>query len=395
MHVCHLTKYYPPATGGIESHVQTLAKRQVELGLKVSVLCVDHLHRSGDAARSNRCSNDEGVQVVRVPRSASVSKWDYCPGLSRQLQALQVGPDACDLLHLHTPNPTMTLALRRARPTKPYVVTFHSDVIKQRFLGAVLNFVESPLLKNARRILATSPNYAAGSAVLKRFSDNVEVLPLGIELSPLLTPSAESLRHRDHLLRQYPGPIWLSVGRLVYYKGLDVAIRALPKIPGRLIIVGEGPLRTEWQRLAEACGCSDRVVWLGNVDAQMLTGAYHAATALLFPSNARSEGFGLVQVEAMACGCPVINTRIPDSGVAWVSPHEDSGLTVPINDPDALAQAALQILEDPELRNRFSASGVLRAQEMFDARMMAERSFDVYRRALRTDVPQVSRRLIA
>src|SRR5439155_27360750 len=115
--------------------------------------------------------------------------------------------------------------------------------------------------------------------------------------------------------------------------------RALARVPGRLLVIGEGPALAGLRRLAAARGVADRVVWRGHVGEDELVGAYHAATALWFPSNARSEGFGLVQVEAMASGCPVINTAVPASGVAWVCRHEETGLTVPVGDAAALAAA--------------------------------------------------------
>ena len=156
---------------------------------------------------------------------------------------------------------------------------------------------------------------------------------------------------------QHGAPLWVAVGRLVYYKGMDVAIRALAAVPGKLMIVGEGPLETDLRRLAEEVGVAGRLVWCGRLNDEQLVGAYHAAAALWFPSNARSEAFGLVQVEAMASGCPVINAAIPASGVCWVSRHEETGLTVPLNDAAALAGAANRLLKEPGLRDRLSAGG--------------------------------------
>ena len=123
-------------------------------------------------------------------------------------------------------------------------------------------------------------------------------------------------------------------------------------------------------------------MWKPYLSAAELIGAYRAATALWFPSNARSEAFGLVQVEAMASGCPVLNTAIPASGVAWVSRHEESGLTIQVNDPAALAAAANRLLHEPGLRERLAATGRERAQREFDHRVMAERCLEVYRQVV-------------
>jgi glycosyltransferase involved in cell wall biosynthesis len=145
----------------------------------------------------------------------------------------------------------------------------------------------------------------------------------------------------------------------------------LKALPGTLHVIGTGPMESVWRSLAASLGVADRVVWRGRVSDDELVGTYCAATALWFPSNERSEGFGLVQVEAMACGCPVVNANIPHSGVPWVSCHDATGLTVSVNDPVAFAAAA-----------RLSHEAVLQAKLRFDAVQMAARSLEIYREAI-------------
>jgi rhamnosyl/mannosyltransferase len=161
---------------------------------------------------------------------------------------------------------------------------------------------------------------------------------------------------------------------------LHNAIRALALVSGRLIIVGQGPLEGDLRRLAKEVGVAERVCWRGRVSMEELVGAYRAATACWFPSNDRSEGFGLVQVEAMASGCPVLNTSIPHSGVSWVSRHEETGLTVRPNDPAGLAAAANRLLYEPGLRERLARNACERARMEFDQALMAGRSLKFYER---------------
>ncbi len=146
--------------------------------------------------------------------------------------------------------------------------------------------------------------------------------------------------------------------------------------------MGDGPLKKTLEALAHEVGVADRVVWRGRLSETELIGAYHAAAALWFPSNARSEAFGLVQVEAMASGCPVLNSAIVGSGVPWVSRHEESGLTVPVDDWQALAQAANRLLQDADLRARLSRQARERAVTEFAADQMARRTLQAYRQAL-------------
>jgi rhamnosyl/mannosyltransferase len=280
------------------------------------------------------------------------------------------------------PNPTMTLALAAMRLPGVLVVTHHSDVIRQRLLGRVFRPFERLVYRRAGAILCTSPRYAEGSPLLRNYPDKLGVLTFGIDLRPYLEPSAAALEHARRLRAEHGEPLWLSVGRLVYYKGLHNAVKALAEVPGRWLVIGEGPARPELQRLAADVGVADRIVWRGHVGEDELVGAYHAATALWFPSNARSEGFGLVQVEALASGCPVVNTAIPASGVSWVSRHEETGLTVPVDDPAAFAAAARRVAAERGLRPRLAEEGRQRVRREFEQRVMSRRSVAVYRQVV-------------
>lgn len=385
--VCHLGKFYPPATGGIETHVRALARAQADLGADVRVLCVNHQDRRGRDVTWERFAGtptveerDGPVRLTRLGRRASLARLDLCPGLLPALAGPGLGE--YDILHLHAPNPTMLLALAALRPRTPLVVTYHSDVVRQRALRLALRPFEHAVYRRAAVLLSDSPTYPSGSPLLSRYRHKLDVLPLGVDLAPYLRPSAAALEHARGLRARHGEPLWLAVGRLVYYKGLHNAVRALAELPGTLLVIGHGPLEEQLKALAREVGVAGRIHWQGRASDDELAGAYHAATALLFPSNARSEGFGLVQVEAMASGCPVINCAIPDSGVAWVSPHEETGLTVPVDDPAALAAAARRLLGEPGLRERLARQARDRARREFDRHTMAARSLEIYRRAL-------------
>jgi glycosyltransferase involved in cell wall biosynthesis len=373
MKICHLGKYYPPAPGGIETNVRILARSQADCGdVDVRVFCVNH--RRG----STLIERDGPVEVVRFRRVAHIDKLDICPGLSAALARVDA-----DVLHLHVPNPTMILALLAARPPQPVVVTYQSDVIRQRIRATLFRPLERLGYRNVRAILQTSPLYAAGSRFLRPYGDRLDLLPNGIDLAPYLDPSPEHRREADRIRARYPGPLWLGVGRMVYYKGFPTAIRALAGVPGTLLLVGGGPELNALRAEARRHGVADRVVFVGNLPHYLdIVPYYLAAHAFWFPSNARSEAFGIVQVEAMASGCPVINTRIPHSGVPWVSRHEETGLTVAVDDPAGLAAAAGRLLGEPGLRARLAAAARERAVREFDHRTMAERSLAIYRRVL-------------
>jgi glycosyltransferase involved in cell wall biosynthesis len=384
LRILHLGKYYPPAPGGIESHVQTLARGQNNLGHDVAVLCVNHTDKNGKDIMHSRwrrtpCATqrDGNVRIERVGRLFGINRLEVCPKLLGRISAFT---SKADVVHLHTPNPLMLVAwwLVGKRST-PLVVTHHSDVIKQKLLQTLVAPFESKVYGAARKILSDSPNYIDGSLVLQKFKEKVDVLPLGIDLGPFLNPEKKELEEAKQLQDVHGKPLWLMVGRMTYYKGYHVALEALVQVEGRLIVVGTGPLEPELKVLAQRLGVFERVVWMRSVSKNFLVALYHAATALWFPSIARSEGFGLVQVEAMACGCPVINTFVPDSGVSWVSLDDVTGVTVPVGDAVALGRAATKLLENNELAKKLGKMGKERTVSLFDSAKMALQSINIYK----------------
>jgi rhamnosyl/mannosyltransferase len=160
-----------------------------------------------------------------------------------------------------------------------------------------------------------------------------------------------------------------------------VILRALPATTGRLAIVGEGPLRQALQGLASDLGVADRVDFLGAVSDPELLALYHACDAFVLPSVTRAEAFGMVQIEAMACGKPVISTDVP-SGVSWVNRHDETGLVVRAGDAAALAGAIRTLCADDVLRRRLGAGGRRRVEREFTAARMAERTVALYREVL-------------
>jgi rhamnosyl/mannosyltransferase len=381
--VVHLGKYYPPSSGGIETYTQTLAQSQADLGADVEVVVVNHVTAGGrDAtfdclARTAVSEETEGpVRITRVARWANIGKLDVAPELLRVVHRILRRPPT--VWHLHVPNVTMMLAIIASPRIRPLVITHHSDVVRQQLLGRVIRPLERAVYRRASRILPTSPSYIDGSELLRRFEDKLTVLPLGVDQASIREPSTAALAAAERLRTELPGPIWLCVGRLIYYKGLRVALAALRDVPGTLLVIGSGPMAGELKVEAERLGVADRVVWHGTAADDSLVAAYHVATALWFPSIARSEAFGLVQIEAMAAGCPVINTSIPGSGVAWVCRHEREGLTVSVNDPHELGAAAKRLLTEPGLRERLGRAGRVRAAE-FGHQLLSERSLSIYR----------------
>jgi rhamnosyl/mannosyltransferase len=173
----------------------------------------------------------------------------------------------------------------------------------------------------------------------------------------------------------------LAVGRLVYYKGFDVLVDAMREVSGHLVLIGDGHLLGSLKGRAARLGVESRISFLGEVANESLAPFYAAARVFVLPSVARSEAFGIVQLEALACGVPVVNTSLP-SGVPEVSPHGVTGLTVPPADATALAQAITTLLDDPALSARYGMAGRQRVASEFTVVRMGERVRAIYSEAL-------------
>jgi rhamnosyl/mannosyltransferase len=229
-------------------------------------------------------------------------------------------------------------------------------------------------LRRADAIVVTSPNYLRTSAVLAAHQERCHVIPYGIDISDFSDCDAADVRR---VREQYGDRLIIAVGRLVYYKGFEYVIRAMKGVNGRLLILGDGPLRPQLEQLVSELGVQDKVVLVGEVQNRLTVPYYHAAQVYALPSIARSEAFGIVQIEAMASGLPVVNTSL-DSGVPFVSLHNETGLTVPPRNSEALASALNTLLDNSELRSRLGAAGIRRAQEEFSVEKMVGRMLHLY-----------------
>ncbi len=247
-----------------------------------------------------------------------------------------------DVLHFHTPNPIGAVAVLAARRAEPIVVTHHSDIVKQRLLGAPATVAQSWLYARAAALIAATPKHIEHSPVLRRFESRCRVIHFPIDALPYM--NAPSLWDEQLPAAWRNEPLVLFVGRLVYYKGVDVLLEALRLTPqARLAIVGVGPLMTSLTERAAILGITERVKFLGSVTDDRLRALYKCARFLVLPSVAPSEAFGMVQLEAMAAGRPVISTDLK-SGVPYVNRHGVTGVIVPPSDPLALAAAMKTLL---------------------------------------------------
>ena len=357
--VLHIGKFYPPFRGGMESHLQLLS---------------EELHRSLDlrvvVSSSTRHASRERINGVDVTRLATSMRFAGA-SISKGMVRCIAESDA-DIVHLHLPNPTAIVAYLASGRQGPLVATYHSDIVRQVVLGAGFAPVLHRFLGQCSAIIVASPNYLESSPSLRRFRSRCHIIPFGVNPAPFASAGAEIAGQ----IRARFGPrIVLAIGRMVGYKGFEYLLSAMPDVHGRLLLIGSGPLSKSLADRARRLGVSDRVVMLGQVDD--VTPYHHAADVFVLPSVTRAEAFGIVQLEAMAAGTPIVNTSL-ESGVPFVSPDGETGLTVPPRDSRALARAINQLLDDDTLRERLGAAGKVRVDALFSADTMVSRTLDLY-----------------
>ena len=360
--VLHIGKFYRPHLGGIETHVEALCQG-LRKSMDVRVLVASN-------TRYHEESTIDGIPITRVHVPVTIAGAPICPGMVWHIRKKRP-----DIIHLHLPNPTGVLAVLASGYRGRVVVTWHSDIVRQRRLARLYLPIERILLNRCPTIVASSPAYIASSPVLREHADRCRSIPFGIDAEKFDVRQVDQALLRE-LRRRFGPRMILSVGRLVYYKGIQFLIQAMAKVNAKLVIIGEGPMRPSLEQEVAALGIADRVIFLGRVH-DNLTTYFHAADVFALPSCERSEAFGIVQLEAMAAGKPVINTQI-DSGVPYVSLDGITGITVQPRNSAAMATALNRLFDDPELRERMGHAGRHRVQTEFNLELMVRRTMDIY-----------------
>lgn len=321
------------------------------------------------------CESLDGARVTRLATFGSIASMPLTPTLLKHLHGRND-----DIVHLHMPNPAAAAAFLASRHPGKLILTHHGDTLGRAALRRVSDPFVRKVMMRASTIIVSSQRYLDSSEELAAFHGKCRSIPLGIDLTretPVNTNEVKTIRaqHGDKLV--------LAIGRLVPYKGFACLIRALRFTDATLLLIGKGPLLAELQQVARDAGVAERTHFLGFVDDP--TPYYHAARMFALSSISRAESFGLVQLEAMAAGLPVINTDLLSS-VPEVSLHGVTGLTVPPGDEAALGKAIQLLLSNEALRLAYSKAARARALT-FSAAVTAEKTYATYVQALEEPAP--------
>ena len=367
LNVLEVNKAYFPHIGGIETLIRQYSEELGKLGgVRVKALvCRDG---RGKTIREKMCGVD-------LTRAGSFGTYFKCPVSLSFFGYMRKMTKNADVVHIHVPFPLADAALLLSGYKGKVVVSWHSDIVKQKKLMVFYKPFMRYLLKRADIILTATEGHVRHSLYLPEFKDKCKVLPYGITPEEYL-----SVPRRPVLSERASDKSSVKVfftGRLVYYKGVDVLLRAFEMVSGcELFIAGTGDLADQLKNFASSHGMQQKVHFLGFLPDEELRQAYADCDIFVLPSVAPSEAFGIVQLEAMIYGKPVINTAL-SSGVPYVSINGVTGITVPPSSPKALARAINTLAADKELRERYGKAAAERVQNNFNEKTILGRLYEL------------------
>lgn len=364
--VLHFFKtYYPDTMGGIEQVIYQLAEGGQRYGIESTVL---YLSARGTA-------DNEGFgnhKTHRVKRDLNIASTAISFSALRKFSELA---EQADLIHYHFPWPFMDVLHFAVGIKKPTVVTYHSDVVKQRKMLMLYSPLMNRFLADVDVIVATSPNYVESSSVLKKFREKVSIIPFGLDRSSF---TAFDDQRAARWIKRVGVRFFLFVGALRYYKGLEYLLQAASLGGWQIVIAGGGPQERVLKEQAAKLGLQN-VYFAGAITDEDKSTLLELCTAVVFPSHLRSEAFGLSLLEGAMYGKPLISCEI-GTGTSYININGETGFIIPPADPAALAKAMDILWNNPSICAEMGKKSFARAEEYFSVGDMLESYVDIYRR---------------
>lgn len=366
MRVLQFGKFYP-FIGGVNKVLFDLSKGLNANGIKCDVLCA-----SVNKKDYKLKLNDADVFVASS--WLMLSSTLISPSMIRKLKEI-----ACqyDIIHIHHPDPMAALALFFSNTQAKIILHWHSDIVRQKVLLRFYSPLQDWLLKRSDLIFVTTPNYASHSKYLKKYISKIRVVPIGIDPDELKTTEALSL----DLKQKYKNKkIIFSLGRFCYYKGFEYLIESAKYLDDNYIIIigGDGYLRHKYEKIIARYRLQSKVILPGKLSEYEKANYLIACDVFCLSSIEKSEAFGIVQIEAMCKGRPVVATMIEGSGVDWVNQDGVSGLNVIPRNPNELAKAFELIINDEMLHKKLSNGAKERFTNEFTLEKMTNKCIDFY-----------------
>ena len=368
--ILQINKLYYPWIGGIETVVKNIAE-----GLQgkeyIEVI----------ACESKGMGNINTINNIKVTKASSLGIFFSTPISISFPFLLRKKIQKFDILHFHLPFPLGVMSYLffcLKIKNQKIIVTWHSDIVKQKFLLFFYNPFSILFLKRADKILVTSHNFLKNSPFLKKFQNKCSVISLGIDIKKFQKIQERKIKINNPENRK----IILFVGRLSYYKGLEYLINAMKNINAILLIIGNGKLEQKLKKQTKKLKLNEKIIFLSHLQNQELKYCYKISNIFVLPSIEKTEAFGLVQLEAMLSELPVINTYLP-TGAQFVSIHNKTGLTVQPKNSQAIANAINYLLQNPSLAKKMGQNGKKRVEKYFSLNKMLRETEKVYKKVLK------------
>jgi len=375
MKILQISRFYPPKIGGVERVVQQIGEGLNDRTDMQVLVCQE---------KGKGC--DEVYEGVKVHRSGSLGVFLSMPlSFSFMRDVRKLSKDA-DIIHFHMPFPLGDLAYFLSGYKGKLVIWWHMEIVRQKKAMAIYRPMMMKFLERADLIMVATEGHVKGSEVLQQFKDKIVAIPFGLDDAFLEKSLSSFTKQNAAVTATKPSPVtnFLFIGRLVYYKGCDVLLEAFAKMENKeahLTLVGGGPMKEELETMVKAYGIEDRVHMLGSIPYEDLLQQIADCDVFVLPSSERTEAFGIVQIEAMAYGKPVINTNLP-TGVPYVSLHEKTGLTVEPKDVEGLSGAMDRLANDADLRDKFGKAARKRVEDEYKLSSILDRIYAEYEKVL-------------
>lgn len=363
--VLHFYKtYYPDSFGGIEQVIFQLCEGGVEYDIHSDVLSLSDRGHVENLPLGSHMTHCEAVTFELASTPFSFAAIKRFKELAKQ----------ADIIHYHFPFPFMDMVHFLSGVKKPTVVSYHSDIVKQKNLLKLYTPLMECFLSRVDHIIAASPNYVETSSTLQKFINKVSVIPYGLDKKSYPEANQETL---DTWQEKIGGPFFLFVGAFRYYKGLHILIEAAVAAPYPIVIVGAGPIENELKQQAKDLGLTN-VHFLGALPDEDKIALLKSCYGIVFPSHLRSEAFGISLLEGAMCQKPLISSEI-GTGTTFINIDNVTGLVVPPSDANALRRAMDKLWNDPALAAKFGKNASDRFDAMFTSQQMVEKYSEIYK----------------
>jgi len=370
MRILHINKtYYPDTFGGIEQCIYQLCEGCASHGIDSHVLTL-----SRNAQTPILSLGKHTVHRARLDLEIASTGFS----LPYIHQFIKLSSEA-DILHYQFPWPfsDMVRFITTTKIKKPYIITYQSDIVKQKRLLKLYAPLRDDFLKKADCIVTTSPNYLRTSDVLRPFRDRVKIIPIGIDRERYPVPTADCISKWRKIL---PERFFLFIGATRYYKGLHILLDALGGADYPLVILGSGPCDAALKAQASKLGLKNSR-FLGALPDEDKMAVLKLSYAVVLPSHIRTEAFGICLLEGAMYGKPLISTEI-GTGTTYINVDGETGLVAPPDNPGTLKSAMYSLWKDPCLAESMGRRAHARYLDVFTADRMVQSYIEIYKELL-------------